>query len=281
MGASKRAKQMYRFRSKLVMRHGQLYKKYYDINLKEERMQFILPKRYWHKALEACHDNVGHLGIERTISLLCDRFYWPNMAQDVEIYVKSFPRCLRFKRLPERANLNPMEATRLMELVHIDYLMIEAPKNSRSLKDVNILIVIDHFTRYAQAYVTPNQKANIVAKTLWDKFFVHYGFPEKILSDQGRKFESKLLEELCLLAQIKKMRTTPYRPEGNGSCERFNRTLISMLGTLPEEFKVEWTNHVNTLTYAYNCMRSNATGFSPYYLLYGRHPLLPIDIKFE
>ena len=138
----------------------------------------------------------------------------------------------------------------------------------------------DHFTRYAQAYITSNQKASTVAKTLWDQFFVHYGFPEKILSDQGRNFESKLLKELCTLAQIKKMRTTPYRPEGNGSCERFNRTLISMLGTLPEEFKAEWVNHVNTLTYAYNCTRSNATGFSPYYLLYGRNPLLPIDIEF-
>ena len=53
-----------------------------------------------------------------------------------------------------------------------------------------------------------------------------------------------------------------------------------MLGTLPEEFKVEWTNHVNTLIYAYNCTRNNATGFSPYYLLYGRQPLLPIDIEF-
>ena len=145
---------------------------------------------------------------------------------------------------------------------------------------MNVLIVTDHFTRYAQAFVTPNQKASTVAKTLWDKFFVHYGYPEKILSDQGRNFESKLLKELCILAQIKKMRTTPYRPEGNGSCERFNRTLISMLGTLPEEFKSEWVNHVNTLTYAYNCTRSNATGFSPYYLLYGRHPLLPIDIEF-
>ena len=162
-----------------------------------------------------------------------------------------------------------------MELVHINYLMIEAPKNSKSLKDVYILTVMDHFTRYAQAYVTLNLKANTVAKTLWDRFFMHYGFPEKIPSNQGRNFESKLLEELCLLAQVKKMRTTSYRPEGNGSCERFNQTLISMLGTLPEEFKVEWTNHVNTLTYAYNCMRSNVTGFSPYYLLYGRHPLLP------
>ena len=152
-----------------------------------------------------------------------------------------------------------------MELVHIDYLTIEAPKASRSQKDVNILIVTDHFTGYAQAYITPNQKASTVTKTLWDKFLVHYRFPEKILSDQGCNFESKLLKELCILAQIKKMRTTPYRPEDNGLCERFNRTLISMLGTLPEEFKSEWVNRVNTLTYAYNCMRSNATGFSPYY----------------
>ena len=139
---------------------------------------------------------MGHLGTERTLSLLCDRFYWPNMAQDVEICVKSCPRCLKFKRLPERANLNPIEATRPMELVHIDYLTIEAPKNSRSQKDINILIVMDHFTQYAQVYITPNQKANTVAKTLWDRFFMHYGFPEKILSNQGRNFESKLLEEL-------------------------------------------------------------------------------------
>ena len=109
--------------------------------------------------------------------------------------------------------------TRPLELVHIDYLTIEAPKNSRSQKDMNILIVTDHFTRYAQAYVTPNQKASMVAKTVWDKFFIHYGFLEKILLDQGQNFESKLLKELCLLAQVKKMRSTPYRPEGNGSCE--------------------------------------------------------------
>ena len=242
----------------------------------EERMQFVLPQKYHVQALKASHDNVRHLGIERTLSLLRDRFYWSNMAKDVDNYVKSCPRCLRFKKLPEKATLNPIKTSRPLELVQIDYLTIEAPKTSRSQKDVNILIVTDHFTRYTQAYVMPNQKASTVAKKLWDKFFVHYGFPEKILSDQGRNFESKLLKELCILAQIKKMRTTPYRPEGNGSCERFNRTIISMLGTPPEE----WVNHVNMLTYAYNCTRSNATGFSPYYLLYGRHPLLPIDIEF-
>ena len=162
---------------------------------------------------------MGHLGIERTLSLLRDHFYWPNVAQNVETYVKSCPRCLRFKRLPERATLNPIDAMRPLKLIHIDYLTIEAPESSRRKKDVNVLIVMDHFTQYAQAYIIPNQKVATIAKTLWDRFFVHYGFPEKILSDQGQNFESKLLEELCLLVQVKKLRTTPSRPEGNGSCE--------------------------------------------------------------
>ena len=183
--SSELLRQMFRHRNRLIRRHGLLYKKFFDINVQEERMQFVLLRRYWSQALEACHDNVGHLGIERTLSLLRDRFYWPNMAQGVETHVKSCPRCLRFKKLPERATLNPIEATRSLELVHIDYLTTEALANSRHKRDVNELIVTDHFTRYAQAYVTPNQKAATVAKTLWDRFFVHYGFPEKILSDQG------------------------------------------------------------------------------------------------
>ena len=141
----------------------------------------------------------------------------------------------------------------------MDYLTIEAPTNSKSGKDVNVLIITDHFTRYAQAHITSSQKAPVVAKTLWDQFFVHYGFPEKILSNQSRNFESQLISELCELTQVKKLRTTPYRPEDNGSCERFNCTLIFMLGTLPDDFKSKWPQHISTLVYAYNCTHSSAT----------------------
>ena len=118
------------------------------------------------------------------------------MTEDIKCHVKTYTRCLRFKTQPEKSELNPIIATRLLELVHIDYLTIEAPTNSRSEKDVNVLIITDHFTRYAQAHVTSSQKALVVAKTLWEHFFVHYGFPEKILSDQGRNFESLLISEL-------------------------------------------------------------------------------------
>ena len=95
---------------------------------------------------------MGHLGIERTTALLRDCFYWPSITKDVEKHIKSCPRCLRFKTQLEKAELNPVIATRPLELVHIDYLTIEAPTNSKSGKDVNVLIITDHFTRYAQAH---------------------------------------------------------------------------------------------------------------------------------
>ena len=90
-----------------------------------------------------------------------------------------------------------------------------------------------HFTKYAQAYVTPKQTALVVAWTLWENFLVHYGWPEKILTDQGKSFENSLIRELCKLAQGKKLCTSPYQPETNWQCEHFNVTLINLLGTLP------------------------------------------------
>ena len=182
--------------------------------------------------------------------------------------------------MPERTELDPIVATRPWELIHIDFLTIEAAANSKSSKAVNVLIIMDHFTRYAQAFVTASQQAPVVAKILWDKFFMYFGLPEKILTDQGRNFESKLIAELCLLTRTKKLRTTPYRPQTNGACERFNRTLISMIGTLPDEYKTQWPQHIPMLVHAYNCTQSNATGYSPFYLLYRWKPLLPIDIEF-
>ncbi|KAL1246828.1 hypothetical protein QQF64_034799 [Cirrhinus molitorella] len=95
----------------------------------------------------------------------------------------------------------------------------------------DILVITDFFTKYAVAVPTPNQKARTVAKCLWENFVVHYGFPECLHSDQGPDFESRTIKELCDMAGVKKTLTTPYHPRGN-PVERFNRTLLSMLGYL-------------------------------------------------
>ena len=145
---------------------------------------------------------------------------------------------------------------------------------------MHILIVTDHFTRFAQAFITPIETAPVVVKTLWDQYFMKYGIPEKIISDQGRNFESKLIAELCNLARIQKLRTSPYRPQTNGQCEHFNSTLISMIGTLPPDMKRNWQAQIATLVHGYNCTKSSATGYKPYTLMFGREPLLPIDVEF-
>ena len=114
---------------------------------------------------------------------------------------------------------------------------------------------------------------------LWEQFLTHYSWPSKILTDQGKSFENNLFRELCALAQVQKLRTTPYRSQSNGSCDRFNQTLIRMLGTLSQHAKKNWSEWVCSLTHAYNVTVLQAVGFSPFYLMYGRYPILLIDVE--
>ena len=103
-----------------------------------------------------------------------------------------------------------------------------------------------------------------------------FGAPTRIMHDQGPEFENKLFHHLENLMGISRSRTTPYHPQGNGQCERMNQTVLAMLKTLEQSQK--WRQHLNTVTHAYNCTRNSSTGYSPYFLMFGRHPLLPIDL---
>ena len=240
-------------------------------------LECVVPKSYRLQVLQACHGDVSHSGIWKCSRLLRNRFYWANINQYMEQHTKRCERCLKFKTKQEVAPMETIHVTHPMELVHMDYLTIEFNKQDI---DVNILVVIDHFTRLAHAFVTPTQTASVVAKTLWGNFFMYYGVPEKILSDQGRNFESSMINGLCQLTGVKKLRTNPYRPQTDGQCKNLNSTLINMIATLPVELKQNWQDHVNTLVHAYSCMESTATRYSPYYLMFGREPNLPIDIEF-
>ena len=199
-------------------------------------MQLCLPKKYRKEALKGCHDNVGHFGLDRTIDLLRARFYWPHMLDQAKKYLGSCQRCQKAKGKQQMAPLQTYHVDAPMELVHMDYLTIE---HEQTNEDVNILIITDHYSRFAQAIKTPNQTAIATAQAAWDNFFGKYGFPEKIVTDQGTQFEGKLFQQLCKVADITKLRTTSYHPQGNGNCERFDSTLINMIRTLEQDSKVK------------------------------------------
>ena len=254
-----------------------LYRKIYTAKGKNSYLlQLVLPQNLFQDALSGCHDEVGHLGRDKSLDLLKERFFWPSMNQDLKNHINSCRRCIARKGIAPKAELCPITATKPLELVHLDYLQLEPSKGNIE----NVLVITDHYTRYAQAYPSKTQTAQATAKLLWDNFIVHYGFPEKFFSDQGRNFVSELIQDLCRIAKVKKINTTPYHPMSNGQCERFNKTLCNMLGTLSEEEKLDWKSHISSMTHAYNCTKNASTGFSPYFLMYGRQPRLPIDVKF-
>lgn len=264
---------LYREFPRLHLRQGVIYRK--GRIQDEECWQLVLPVQFRKMALQGIHDEAGHPGRDRTVSLLRERFFWPQMAAHAEEWVKCCERCIRRKSpVNVRAPLVGIQTTQPMELVCIDYLTLEESKGGYS----NVLVITDHYTRYAQAYPTRNQLAETTARVLFEEFFVHYGFPQRIHSDQGRNFESRIIKSLCKLAGIEKSRTTPYHAQGNGMVERFNRTLLGMLGTLDPLQKSNWKAAIRPLVHAYNCTRHDSTGFSPFFLMFGRNPRLPVDV---
>ena len=179
---SQEVKALLRMKKNLKLTKDILYRNSFSDNSSSKKVlwQLVVPKAYRARTLAGCHDDVGHQERKRTLSLLGERFFWLGMQEEATQYMVKCSRCLRRKSAPQVAPLQPIYVSQPMELIHMDYLSLELSKGNIE----NVLVITDHFTRYALAYPSKTQTAQAAARILWDNFICHYGFPEKFISDQ-------------------------------------------------------------------------------------------------
>ena len=272
--ASNYEKHFYAARQKeFTLQDNLLYLQVTPTNSQDTVPVFVVPAADRQAAIDGYHRNARHQGCDRTLSLMKERFWWPGMSQALLKAVANCGRCIQYEEKGQLPPMQPIICTEPMELVHIDYVGMEVMVATDKKPVVwNVLVVVDHFTRYVQAFVTKNHMARTTAQVLYNNYFSVFGFPQCLMSDQGTEFCGKVIVAMCSLLGVEKIHTTPYHPQTNGSAKRVHQTLLRMIGKLDPEKRRKWLAHIGSIIIAYNSMRSLVTGYSPYYLMFGRQP---------
>ena len=209
-----------------VLKDNLLFLNLTPSNSMETISVFVVPARKCQVAIDGCHQSAEHQGRNWTLSLMKERFWWPRMSRVLVMAMSNCRHCKQFKAKPQIPGMQMIICTEPMELVHVDYVGMEVTVLTLEKPVVkNVLVIIDHFTRYVQAYVTRNQTARTTAWVLYNEYFSVFGFPQRLMSDQGTRFTSKVMAAMCSLLGIEKIRTTPYHPQSNGSAKRVHQML--------------------------------------------------------
>ena len=244
--------------------------------------QLVLPLKCRSTVLKLSHDipAASHLGINKTKDRVLQRYYWPGVFRDVANHCRTCEICQRAqgKRYGARAEMIPLSLIeKLFQRIAMD-IVGPLPRSNNGNK--YILTICDYATRCPDTIPILNTEANAIAKDLVS-VFVGVGIPDEILTDQGSNLMSSLLQEMYLMLNISRLRTSPYHPQTDGLTERLNGALKSMIRKFTASNQKDWDEHLPYLLFAYREVPQESTGFSPFELLYGRRVRGSLDVPKE
>lgn len=228
------------------------------------------------RILHLCHDGQAHIGAAKVKAAVGLRFWWPNMATDVDSYVGSCADCHRAKSFTQNPYGHLMSIRtpkHNFEVITMDFLSAE----SRSRGNDCIFVVVDKRSKYLIAYATVTTATSLaVTQILQREVFDKFGVPKEIICDNDIRFTSAEFKDFCEDLGITLRFTTVAHPQANGQTERGNRTIKDLLSATTK-YPSQWRDRLQRVIRAYNGSKNASTGVSPYLLVHGRHPRQVID----
>jgi transposase InsO family protein len=239
------------------------------------QLRLCVPKTERRRLLYQLHDGCAHPGVIHLYDKLREHVWWPRMLTSVCEYVRQCPECQKVKG--ERAKYLP----RPMSLpegpwthVAIDHI---GPFPMTNGGNKYILVIVDRFTRYAEAVACVDESAATTARIFIDYIICRYGFPLVLLSDRGSGFTSILFTQLLKIMNIKKIKTMAYHPKSNGGVEIVNKTLKKTLKMWVNEHQNDWDVLLPYAIFSYNTSVHSTVHETPFYLNSGRQARTAAD----
>jgi transposase InsO family protein len=242
----------------------------------QERHQLVVPKPLVGEVIKLHHDPVyaSHPGVKRTHDLIALNFWWPGMRVVVKEYVRACHACQRAKEGREfKAPLGEAEEpTAPFQITAMD---LTGPYPLTPRKNRYLLTLIDHFSKYVEAFPIPDQSAETCAMVHATQIVARQGSGSKLITDQGNYFMSNFFNTTCKVLSISRSRTTPFNPSSNGNIERWRRSLHTGLSHYINAAHTNWDEVVPFFLMAYRATPNTTTEYSPFFLVRGREMTLP------